>query len=62
MVRGSLIIFKFSILLVPKFRIRVDDSTSVGKNQKKNTIRLTNKERMRKYVKKKKTLNNNSFY
>jgi len=61
MVRGSLIIFKFSILLVPKFRIRVDDSTSVGKNQKKN-IRLTNKEKMRKYVKKKKTLNNNSFY
>nr|CAD2163310.1 unnamed protein product [Meloidogyne enterolobii] len=46
---------------VPKFRIRVDDNTSVGKNQKKN-IRLTNKERMRKYVKKKKTLNNNSFY
>uniref|UniRef100_A0A914KPH0 Uncharacterized protein n=1 Tax=Meloidogyne incognita TaxID=6306 RepID=A0A914KPH0_MELIC len=46
---------------VPKFRIRVDDSTSVGKNQKKN-IRLTNKEKMRKYVKKKKTLNNNSFY
>ncbi|CAK5076675.1 unnamed protein product [Meloidogyne enterolobii] len=53
--------FKFSILLVPKFRIRVDDNTSIGKNQKKN-IRLTNKERMRKYVKKKKTLNNTSFY
>ncbi|CAK5056895.1 unnamed protein product [Meloidogyne enterolobii] len=46
---------------VPKVRIRVDDNTSVGKNHKKN-IRLTNKERMRKYVKKKKMLNYTSFY